>query len=187
MSGHEDVKKGAAEADESKPAIQKDAKNLGCEPQSIMEVIEALPEEYRPMVESAIIMNEYSGPLPDANMMKEYEKLAPGSTERCMKVMEDKMTATNKAMIISVEIEARKAETEAAEVEYRGASRKRGQWLAFVLFLIFGLLSFLLVLAGYPWPGVSMFGLLAGIGGVLIYKDIRTEQTMRQERLTDGS
>lgn len=181
MKDREEIKKDVTGSDESKPVAQKSASIEDRESQEIMEVIEGIPDEYWPIAESAVIMSEYSGPLPDANTMKAYEELSPGSTERCMKVMEDKVTAYNKALIISVETEAKKAETEAIEVKNRGASRKRGQWLVFVLFLIFGLLSFFLVIAGYPWPGVSMFGLLAGIGGVLIYKDFRIEKTNRSE------
>ncbi len=157
---------------------QTDSDNEKSVQQSIQDVLEAAPEELRPMIENTFLrITQYSGMMPHQEMMSAYERLQPGATDRCIKIAESIVDTNNQALLISVNAEAE-------GVHDIKTSRKRGQWMVFILFLVFGLLSFFAVLKGNAWAGVTMFALLAGIGGVLIYKDRREEKTIQKEEIT---
>lgn len=146
--------------------------------QSIREAIDAAPEELRPMLEKTFFkVTQYSGMMPHQDMMAAYERLAPGATDRCIKMAESVVNTNNEALLISVRAEAE-------GVHDIRTSRRRGQWMVFIIFLVLGLLSIYVVLKSNAWAGTTLFGLLAGLGGVLIYKDKREETTNQNEEIT---
>lgn len=146
--------------------------------QSIKDVLDAAPEELRPMIEKTLLkVTQYSGIMPHQDMMAAYEQLAPGATDRCLKIAESIVNTNNEVLLTAV-----KAEAEG--VHDISTSRKRGQWMVFFLFLTGTVASFYLILKGQAWAGTAMFGMLAGLGGVLIYKDRREETTTRNENIS---
>jgi len=92
-------------------------------------------------------MESYSGPLPHPEFMRKYEEALPGACDRIFKLTEKEQTHR-------IEYDDRKL-TGAIE------QAKRGQWMGFVLCILFGLIAY-----GTAYLGHTV---LAGIiGGATI-------------------
>ena len=106
-------------------------------------VIDSLPKQNRAAVFRVFqqISRYHSGPLPDAETLREYAAIIPNGAERIMALVEKES--------------AHRHEQEGAMVKCHTALSKRGQWIG--LFL-----TSLLALIGY-WLGINGHDWLAGV------------------------
>ncbi len=91
----------------------------------------------------------YQGPIPSPEMLRRYEEILPGAAERILRMAEDQA--------------AHRRRIEAVVIPGNAANERRGQFMAFVLAVLFGTLSFILVLEGHDAAG-GILGTTAVLG-----------------------
>lgn len=122
----------------------------------VAKVIKDLPEEKRKVIIQALSITQHrSGPLPPADEIKIYSEVIPQGGDRLMKTVEKQLDHR-------------------IEIENEGINRSfnqssTGQWMAFILALFFGLVSWDLAKNGHETTAAIIGGIdIVGLVTVFI-------------------
>lgn len=125
----------------------------------------AQQQEVRQIVTTAIA---FQGPLPPPGMLEHYERLIPNGAERMMVLLE-KQTGHRIAM-------------ESKLVDGRIMATQTGQWMAFVLSILFGSAAAYLGATGHEWlAGTIATTTIIGLAVVFVLGKEPGQQQPKQE------
>lgn len=114
-------------------------------------------QETRISAASITHVEEYRGPLPQAEELMKYEQIATGTANRILEVFEKRSNH-------SIDLEAKTHDIQTRLL-------LRGQWMAFALSCFTILLAGFLIFQGYTLSGISMLTITgAYIIGAFVYK-----------------
>lgn len=105
---------------------------------------------------SAIVAEQYAGPLPHPKHLEQFETVQPGAADRVIRMAEQQL--------------AHRQELESRVVESSLKREATGQWFAFCITLAIVGGGFYVISQGYSIGGlVPMIGAIATLAGVFIY------------------
>jgi uncharacterized membrane protein len=140
-------------------------------------LLEALPKEKRELVLQYVKTAAFQGPLPPPHMLEEYNRLIPNGADRLMRLVEGqaKHRQTQEERLI-------RAQT---------SLPSRGQWIGFLLCLIFGAIGWDLAKNGHDWVAGILFTTTI-IGLIVVFVLGRSPQegpkaSTAEEENTDAS
>ncbi|MCY4256138.1 MAG: DUF2335 domain-containing protein [Gammaproteobacteria bacterium] len=104
----------------------------------------------------AIVAEQYAGPLPHPNHLKQFEAVHPGAADRIIRMAEQQL--------------AHRQEVESRVVRSSLKLEAKGQWFAFGITLAIVGGGFYVISQGYSIGGlVPMIGAIATLAGLFIY------------------
>lgn len=103
----------------------------------------------------------YSGPLPPSSEMERYEHICPGAANRTLKMSESEQAYRHETETKENEANQQIAESNVRAQDASIREIQRGQWMAFILGLMFLFITALLGLKGYEIAASAL-----GLGGV---------------------
>lgn len=105
---------------------------------------------------SAVAAEQYAGPLPHPNHLKQFEEILPGAADRIINMAEQQA--------------AHRQEIESRIVRSNLKLEAKGQWFAFGITLAIVGGGFYVISQGYSIAGlVPMIGAIATLAGIFIY------------------
>ena len=105
---------------------------------------------------SAIVAEQYTGPLPHPNHLKQFEAVQSGAADRIIRMAEQQL--------------AHRQEVESRLVRSSLKLEAKGQWFAFGITLAIVSGGFYVISQGYSTEGlVPMIGAIAALAGIFIY------------------
>ncbi len=121
----------------------------------IAEIINELPEEKKQTIIKALsIKKSYSGPLPDGESLKVYNEIIPNGGDRLMSTVEKQL--------------AHRIEIEKTGVTRTFNQSSTGQWMGFIIAVVFGLISWDLAKSGFT-VAASILGTVDLVALVAIF------------------
>jgi uncharacterized membrane protein len=137
---------------------------------------ESIPKSERPKVAQIVgsvvfqsSIQQFSGPLPPPEHLREYEQIVPGAAERLIKMAEDQS------------VHRRGLENRVIDAQIRQSDR--GQWMAVAVAMLFLAGSIWVTLAGFPWVGSILGGTtVASLVGIFITSKWQQKKDLEQKR-----
>lgn len=121
----------------------------------VAEVINELPKEKRQtLIRALSVKKQYSGPLPDGESIKVYDAVIPNGGDRLMSTVEKQLN--------------HRIEIEKIGVKRSFNQSSTGQWMGFVIAIVFGLIAWDLAKAGFTVVA-SILGTLDLVALVTIF------------------
>lgn len=146
---------------------------LDSEVEEIVEDIEKRPKsEQRAMIAHVVSQSLYKGPIPPAEMLKEYEKVLPGSADRIISMAERQQSHRHKLELTVIKSNSRDSKMGIIA----------GALLSFALIVIGGLG----IVTGYPGIGAFLsVSSIATLAGIFVY-GTRSNREEREEKNKDS-
>lgn len=121
----------------------------------VAEVINELPKEKRQtLIRALSVKKQYSGPLPDGESIKVYDAVIPNGGDRLMSTVEKQLN--------------HRIEIEKIGVKRSFNQSSTGQWMGFVIAIVFGFIAWDLAKAGFTVVA-SILGTLDLVALVAIF------------------
>lgn len=121
----------------------------------VAEVINELPKEKRQtLIRALSVKKQYSGPLPDGESIKVYDAVIPNGGDRLMSTVEKQLN--------------HRIEIEKIGVKRSFNQSSTGQWMGFVIAIVFGIIAWDLAKAGFTVVA-SILGTLDLVALVAIF------------------
>jgi uncharacterized membrane protein len=117
-------------------------------------------------------IEQYCGPLPSPDLLREFDSVVPGCAERIIKMAEDQSTHRQFLERTVVVGDSKRA--------------NHGLWVGGVIAALFLAGSVFLIHEGHEWPGVALGSVdLVGIIGAFVYgtRSRRAERTEKAETM----
>ena len=123
-------------------------------PVEVATVIKTLPTEQKNIMLKAFVQRTHFGPLPDGESIKIYGEVIPNGGDRLMKNVEKQLDHR-------------------IAIENKGVKRSlnqnsTGQWMAFIIAIIFGIIGWDLIRSGHEMSGM-FFGGVDILGLVTVF------------------
>ena len=141
---------------------------------AIETILNAAPEDKKQEVAEAVITIQremYSGPIPHPQLLAEYERLQPGSTDRFLKLAEQQ--------------QIHRMELEKQAISSQLKSNERGQLFGFILSSLVITAGIVLFVVGMPWLGVVLIaGIIAVLAVLFLRGKVHIDADLKNKRAT---
>jgi len=148
-------KKPTSSSNQKPLPIKKESNEIEEISMEVAEVINELPKEKRQtLIRALSVKKQYSGPLPDGESIKVYDAVIPNGGDRLMSTVEKQLN--------------HRIEIEKIGVKRSFNQSSTGQWMGFVIAIVFGFIAWDLAKAGFTVVA-SILGTLDLVALVAIF------------------